>query len=468
MQEFDVTVIGSGPGGYTTAIRASQLGYKTAIIERDRLGGICLNWGCIPTKALLKNADLMNSLKHMDAYGVKVDGYSVDFPKVIQRSRGVADASEKGVKYLMKKNKITVIEGTGFINKDKTVTVKDKSGKEIEKIKSKHTIIATGARARSLPGIKFDEEKILSSTGAMLLKTIPKKMTIVGSGAIGAEFAYFYNAFGTEVTIIEMLPRILPVEDKEISDVVAKEFKKSGIKIHTETKTESVTVKGDKVITKVSGKVNEDLESDVVLLAIGVTGNIENLGLEEAGVELFKNGIKVDTDYKTNVEGIYAIGDCALIDPKGKAWLAHVASSEGINCVEKIKGMDVGDLEYLNIPGCTYCHPQVASVGLTEEKAKEAGYNVKVGKFPFSANGKSRALGETAGMVKLIFDAEYDELLGAHIVGSEATELISELVMTKSLEGTGKSIIQTVHAHPTLSESILEAAGVAHGEAINI
>jgi dihydrolipoamide dehydrogenase len=293
-------------------------------------------------------------------------------------------------------------------------------------------------------------------------------MTIVGSGAIGAEFAYFYNAFGTEVTIIEMLPRILPVEDKEISDVVAKEFKKSGIKINTETKTESVTVKGDKVITRVSGKVNEDLESDVVLLAIGVMGNIENLGLEEAGVELYKNGIKVDTDYKTNVEGIYAIGDCALIDPRGKAWLAHVASAEGINCVEKIKGMDAGDIEYSNIPGCTYCQPQVASVGLTEEKAKEAGYNVKIGKFPFSANGKSRALGETAGMVKLVFDAEYDELLGAHIVGAEATELISELVMTKSLEGTGKSIIQTVHAHPTLSESILEAAGVAHGEAINI
>lgn len=468
MQEFDVTIIGSGPGGYTAAIRASQLGFKTAIVERDKLGGVCLNWGCIPTKALLKSAEMLNKLKHVGDYGLKVEGAGFDFPKIIARSRKVAEASEKGVAFLMKKNKITIINGTGTFNSDKTISVKDKDGNETETIKSKHTIVATGARARSLPGINFDEKKILSSTGAMLAQGVPAKLTIVGSGAIGMEFAYFFNAFGTEVTVIEMLPQILPVEDKEISDVVAREFKKSGMKIFTETKTESVEVKDDKVFTTVSGKANETFESDAVLLAIGVTGNIENLGLENVGVTLFKNAIKVDTDYKTNVEGIYAIGDVALINEKGKPWLAHVAAAEAINCVEKIKGHRAGDIDYGTIPGCTYCNPQVASVGMTEEKAKAAGYKLKVGKFPFSANGKSRAAGETAGMVKLIFDEKYGELLGAHIVGAEATELISELVMLKSLEGTGESIIKTIHAHPTLSESILEAAGVAYGEAINI
>ncbi len=468
MQEFDVTVIGSGPGGYTAAIRAAQLGFKTAIVERDKLGGVCLNWGCIPTKALLKSAEMMNKAKHLADYGLKADGLGFDFPKIIQRSRKVAEASEKGVQFLMKKNKITIINGTGSFNKDKTISVKDKDGKETETIKSKHTIVATGARARTLPGIKFDEKKILSSTGAMLAQEVPAKLSIVGSGAIGMEFAYFYNAFGTEVTVIEMLPQILPVEDKEISEVVAREFKKSGIKIHTETKTESVEVKGNKVYTRLSGKSNETIESDAVLLAIGVTGNIENLGLENLGVELFRNAIKVDKDYKTNVDGIYAIGDVALINERGKPWLAHVASAEAVNCVEKIKGHASGDIDYNTIPGCTYCQPQVASVGMTEEKAKAAGYKLKIGKFPFTANGKSRAAGETAGMVKLIFDEEYGELLGAHITGAEATELISELVMVKSLEGTGESIIKTVHAHPTLTESILEAAGVAYGEAINI
>lgn len=468
MQEFDVTIIGSGPGGYTAAIRAAQLGFKTAIVERDKLGGVCLNWGCIPTKALLKSAEMMNKVKHIGDYGIKVEGAGYDFPKIIQRSRKVAEASEKGVAFLMKKNKITIINGTGSFNADKTISVKDKDGKEVEIIKSNHTIVATGARAKSIPGIKFDEKKILSSTGAMLAHEVPAKLTIVGSGAIGMEFAYFYNAFGTDVTVIEMLPQILPVEDKEISEVVAREFKKSGIKIFTDTKTESVEVKGDKVFTTISGKANETFESDAVLLAIGVTGNIENLGLENIGVTLFKNAIKVDSDYRTNIDGIYAIGDVALINEKGKPWLAHVASAEAINCVEKIKGHNSGDIDYGNIPGCTYCNPQVASVGMTEEKAKAAGYKLKIGKFPFSANGKSRAAGETAGMVKLIFDETYGELLGAHIVGAEATELISELVMLKSLEGTGESIIKTIHAHPTLSESILEAAGVAYGEAINI
>lgn len=462
MKEYDVLVIGSGPGGYTTAIRASQLGFRSAIIERERLGGICLNWGCIPTKALLRNAELMNSLKHMDDFGISVDVKKFDFEKIIGRSRGVADASEKGVRFLMKKNKIDVIEGTATINKDKTVTI-SKHGKEAEKLKAAHTVIATGARARSIGSIKFDEEKILSSTGAMTLKKVPAKMTIVGSGAIGVEFAYFYNAFGTEVTIIEMLPSILPIEDKDISDVVAREFKKSGIKLLTETRTESVEVKGGKVITKVSGKHSEDIESDVVLLAIGVQGNIENVGLENAGIITERGHIKVDKDYRTNVEGFYAIGDVI-----GAPWLAHVASSEGINCIEKIKGMHVPDIDYSNIPGCTYCQPQVASVGLTEQKAREAGYELKVGKFPFSASGKSRAMGETTGLIKVIFDAKYDELIGAHIVGVEATELIMEFVLAKSLEATHEQILKTVHAHPTLSEINMEAVGVAYGEAINI
>jgi dihydrolipoamide dehydrogenase len=463
MKEFDVVVIGSGPGGYTTAIRASQLGFKTAIVERDRLGGICLNWGCIPTKALLKNAELMNGMKHLDNFGISYENLKFDFGKIIARSRGVADVSEKGVRYLMKKNKIDVFEGTAFINKDKSIKITGKDGKESELLKAKHIIIATGARARTLGNLKFDEKKILSSTGAMTASELPKKMTIVGSGAIGAEFAYFYNAFGTEVTIIEMLPTILPVEDKDMSDVVAREFKKSGIKLLTDTKTESVEIKGNKVITKVSGKNNEEIESDVVLIAIGVQGNIENLGLEELGIATEKSSIKVDKDYKTNIEGIYAIGDV-----NGPPWLAHVASSEGINCIEKIKGMHVPDIDYNTIPGCTYCQPQVASVGFTEKKALEEGYEIKVGKFPFSASGKSRAMGETAGMIKVIFDKKYDELLGAHIVGVEATELITEFVLAKSLEATHEQILKTVHAHPTLSEANMEAVGVAYNEAINI
>ncbi|HQY52417.1 MAG TPA: dihydrolipoyl dehydrogenase [Ignavibacteria bacterium] len=463
MKEFDVIVIGTGPGGYTTAIRASQLGFKTAVIERDRLGGICLNWGCIPTKALLKNAELMNTMNHLDDYGISVENVKFDFEKIIERSRGVADISEKGVRYLMKKNKIEVFEGSAFINKDKTISVNDKEGKEIDKLKATYTIIATGARARGLGDLKFDEQRVLSSTGAMILKDKPEKMTIVGSGAIGVEFAYFYNAFGTEVTVIEMMPNIMPIEDKDISDVVAREFKKSGIKLLTGTKTESVEVKGNKVITKVSGKTNEDIESDVVLIAIGVVGNTENFGLNEIGIEVEKGSIKVDKDYKTNVDGFYAIGDV-----NGPPWLAHVASSEGINCIEKIKGLHTPDIDYTTIPGCTYCQPQVASVGLTEMKALEEGYEINVGKYPFSASGKSRAMGETTGMIKVIFDKKYDELLGAHIVGIEATELIMEFVLAKSLEATHEQILKTVHAHPTLSEANMEAVGVAYNEAINI
>jgi dihydrolipoamide dehydrogenase len=468
MQDFDVIVIGSGPGGYSTAIRASQHGYKTAIIERDKLGGVCLNWGCIPTKALLKNAEIMNMMSHLKDFGLSAENIKFDYGKIIDRSRSVADASEKGVKYLMKKNKISVFEGSGFINTDKSVSIKNKSGKETEKLNSKHIIIATGARARSLGNLKFDEEKILSSTGAMINKNFPKKITIVGSGAIGAEFAYFFNAYGSDVTIIEMQNSILPVEDKEISDVVAKEFKKRGIKLLTETKTESVNIKGSKVLTKVSGKTNEVIESDSVLIAIGITGNFENLGLEDLGVELFKNGIKVDEDYKTNVEGIYAIGDVALIDPKGKQWLAHVATAEGLHCIDKIKGMHSSPIDYTSVPGCTYCQPQVGSVGLTEKQARDKGYELKIGKFPYSANGKARAIGETAGMVKVIFDSKYGEVLGAHIAGSEATELIMEFVLAKTMESTNEQLLKTIHAHPTLTEANQEAVGVAFNEAINI
>lgn len=469
MKEFDLTVIGSGPGGYTAAIRAAQLGFNTAVIERDRLGGVCLNWGCIPTKALIRSAELMNNAKHFDTFGLGIQGeIKVDFPKIVSRSRDVAATSEKGVQYLMKKNKITVIKGTGIFNKDKSINVTDDKGNVIETIKSKHTIIATGARARTLGNLKFDEEKILSSTGAMIMKQQPKKLVVVGSGAIGMEFAYFYQSLGTEIVIVEMLPQILPVEDKEISDVVAREFKKRGIKIMTATKTESVEIKNGKVYTKVSGASNETLESDAVLIAIGITGNVENLGLENLNIKTIKNTVITDKDYKTNVDGIYAIGDCSTINGEGKPFLAHTASAEAINCVEKIKGITSQDIIYTNIPGCTYCQPQVASVGLTEAKAKEMGIEIKIGKFPFTASGKARAMGETAGMVKLIFDAKYDELIGAHIVGPEATELIGELVTVKNLEGTGKSILSTIHPHPTLSEAVMEAAGVAHNEAINI
>ncbi len=469
MQKFDVTIIGAGPGGYTAAIRAAQLGYKTAIIEKDKLGGVCLNWGCIPTKALLKSAEIMNQLLHLDKFGFgNYDNITFEFPKIIKRSRDVANASEKGVNYLMKKNKITVFYGSAKLNKDKDIIITNNDGSQKEVINSKHTIIATGAKPRTLNNIKFDESIILSSTGAMLLQSPPKKLTIVGSGAIGMEFAYFYRAFGSEVTIIEMLPQLLPLEDEEVANVVAKEFKKYGINSYVNTKTENIEIKDGKAFTTTSGEFNGTIESDAVLLAIGVSGNIENIGLEELNIKKFKNGILIDKDYKTNVEGIYAIGDVAVFEDFPKPMLAHVASAEGINCVEKIKGIHNNDLKYENIPACTYCQPQVASIGLTESKAKQAGYQLKIGKFPFSANGKARAIGESTGFVKLIFDSKYGELLGAHIVGPEATELISEVMAFKSMEAVGESIIKTVHAHPTLAEAILEAAGVAYNEAINI
>ncbi len=473
MSEYDVVIIGGGPGGYTAAIRAAQLGFKAAVVESARLGGICLNWGCIPSKSLLKAAEVMHTLKKSKEFGITSENIKFDFQAVIKRSRDVADKSEKGVQYLFKKNKVTYIPGWGKIKKETDGTntvIAEKDGQVIDEIKTKHIIIATGSKARSFPGMKIDGKKVLSFMEAIVLDKLPENVTIIGAGAIGIEFAYFWNAFGAKVTVVEMLDQPLPQEDKEITDVVGREFRKLGITIMTGTKVEEIKVektapnsKTEIVKTKVSGKKDEVIESDIALVAVGFAGNIENMGLEELGVNIDKGFIKVDKDYKSNVEGIYAIGDV-----NGPPWLAHVASAEGINCVEKIKGMEVPDIDYTCIPGVTFCQPQVASVGLTEKKAKELGYEVKIGKFPFSASGKARAIGETAGLVKVIFDAKYDELIGAHVCGSEASEMIAELTLGKSLETTHEQIIRTVHAHPTLAEATMEAVADAYGEAVNI
>lgn len=471
-QEFDVTIIGGGPGGYSTAIRAAQLGFKTALVEKDKLGGICLNWGCIPSKSLLKAAELMHTLKKTKEFGITCGEVQFDFKQVIKRSRDIADKSDKGVQYLMKKNKISTFYGFGKIKKSNTGNVVEvsKDGKVIEELVSKHIIIATGSRASSLPNMKVDGKKVLSFMEAIVLDYVPESMTIIGAGAIGVEFGYFFNAFGANITMVEMLDTILPVEDKEITDVVGREFRKLGIKVLTGTKVEEVKVekvssnsKAEKVITTVSGKNNEVIESDVALVAIGFSGNVENIGLEELGVKVDKGFIPVDSKYKTNVDGIYAIGDV-----NGPPWLAHVAAAEGVNCIEKIKGLHVPDIDDLDIPAVTFCQPQVASVGLTEKEARDKGLEIKVGRFPFSASGKGRAVGETAGLVKVIFDAKYDELIGAHIVGAEASELIAELTLAKTLESTHEQIIKTIHSHPTLSEAVMEAVADAYGEAINI
>ncbi len=470
--EFDVVVLGGGVGGYSAAIRAAQLGLKTALVESARLGGICLNWGCIPSKSLLKAAEVMHMMKKAKEFGITASGVEFDFAAVVKRSRDIADKSEKGVQYLMKKNKIASISGFGKLKKHKNGTLIEvsKDGKVVEELIAKHTVVATGSRARSFPGMNIDGKRVLSFMEAIVLDKLPESVTIIGAGAIGIEFAYFWNSFGAKVTVVEMLDQPLPVEDKELSDVVGREYRKLGISVLTGTKVESITVsktapnsKTEKVITKVSGKTTAEIESDIALVAVGFAGNVEGYGLEELGVQLDKGFIKVDTNYKTNVEGIYAIGDV-----NGPPWLAHVASAEGINCVEKIAGHDVPDVDYNCIPAVTFCQPQVASVGLTEKKAKELGYEVKIGRFPFSASGKARAIGETAGLVKMIFDAKYDELIGAHICGSEASELIAEVTLGKSLETTHEQIIRTVHAHPTLAEAVMEAAAEAYGEAINI
>ena len=461
---YDIIVLGSGPGGYVTAIRASQLGLKTAIVERESLGGICLNWGCIPTKALLKSANVFEYLTHASDYGISVKEAKVDFNAMIDRSRGVANGMSNGIQFLLKKNKIDVIKGSGVIKAGKKVAVTGEDGKIIEYTADKGVIIATGARSRQLPNLPQDGEKIIGYREAMTLKNQPKKLVVVGSGAIGVEFAYFYNAIGTEVTIVEYLPNIVPVEDEEVSKQMEKSLKKAGISILTNSTVESVDTKGKGcVVTIKTAKGEEKIECDVVLSAVGIVSNIENIGLEEVGIVVDKGRVLVNDFYQTNIPGYYAIGDIV----PGPA-LAHVASAEGIICVEKIAGHHPAPLDYGNIPGCTYASPEIASVGMTEKQAKEAGLDIKIGKFPFSASGKASAAGAKDGFVKLIFDAKYGEILGAHMIGANVTEMIAEIVSIRKLETTGHDIIKTVHPHPTMSEAIMEAAAAAYGEVIHL
>ena len=460
---YDVIVLGTGPGGYVTAIRASQLGLKTAVIEREALGGICLNWGCIPTKALLKSASVFEYINHAKEYGIEVTGAKADFAGVVKRSRGVADGMSKGVQFLMKKNKIDVIMGSGKVLAGKKIQVTAADG-TVSEVSGKNIIIATGGRSRSLPNMPQDGTKIIGYREAMTLAEQPKSMVVVGSGAIGVEFAYFYNAMGTKVTIVEYAANVVPVEDEDISKALAKSFKSSGIEIHTSSEVTSVDTsgKGCKVNVKTaSGELV--IECDVVLSAAGVVANIENIGLEDVGIVTDKGKIMVDKYYQTNIPGYYAIGDCV----PGQS-LAHVASAEGITCVEKIAGHHPQAIDYNNIPGCTYCSPEIASVGYTEKAAKEAGYELKIGKFPFSASGKASAAGHKDGFVKLIFDAKYGELLGAHLIGANVTEMIAECVALRKLETTGMELVKTIHPHPTMSEAIMEAAAAAYGEVIHL
>lgn len=458
MSKYDIIVLGSGPGGYVTAIRASQLGFKTAVIEKENLGGVCLNWGCIPTKALLKSAQVFEYLKHAGDYGLKVDGAEHDFEAVVKRSRGVADGMSNGVKFLMKKNKIDVIEGFGKLKSGKKVDV------EGTEYSADHIIVATGARSRELPSLPQDGKKVIGYRQAMTLDKQPKKMIVVGSGAIGVEFAYFYNSMGTEVTIVEYLDKIVPVEDDDVSKQLERSFKKSGIKIMTSAEVTSVDTSGSGVKATIKTKKGEEvLEADIVLSAVGIKSNIENIGLEDVGIAVDRDKILVNDFYQTNIPGYYAIGD---VTP-GQA-LAHVASAEGILCVEKIAGQHVEALDYGNIPGCTYCSPEVASVGLTEAKAKEQGLDIKVGKFPFSASGKASASGAKDGFVKVIFDAKYGEWLGCHMIGAGVTDMIAEAVLGRKLETTGHEVLKTVHPHPTMSEAVMEAVAAAYDEVIHI
>jgi dihydrolipoamide dehydrogenase len=461
--KFDLIVLGSGPGGYVAAIRASQLGLKTAIVEAEELGGICLNWGCIPTKALLKSAQVFEYISHASDYGIQVSGAEADFTGMVKRSRGVADGMSKGVQFLMKKNKIEILSGWGKIQPGKKVEVADKEGKKTV-YAADNIIIATGARARELPTLKIDNEKIIGYRKAMTLEKQPKSMVVVGSGAIGVEFAYFYNSIGTKVTIVEFMDRIVPVEDEEVSKALEKIYKKSGITIMTSSEVTKVDTKGTgcKVTVK-TAKGEEVLDCEVVLSAAGVVSNLENIGLEEVGIMVDKGKIQVNDYYQTNMPGYYAIGDVV----PGPA-LAHVASAEGIICVEKIAGHHPEALDYGNIPGCTYCSPEIASVGMTEAKAKAAGYEVRIGKFPFSASGKASAAGAKDGFVKLVFDKKYGEILGAHLIGANVTEMIAEIVAIRKLETTGHELIKTVHPHPTMSEAIMEAAAAAYDEVIHL
>jgi len=465
--DFDVIVVGTGPGGYVAAIRASQLGLKTAVVEREHLGGICLNWGCIPTKALLKSAQVYNYINHADDYGISVSSAKPNFDKMISRSRGVADGMSKGIKFLMKKNKITVIDGEGKLARGKKVVVTDKDGGRKE-YAATSIIIATGARSRALPNIPIDNDKVIGYRKAMSLPKQPKKMVVIGAGAIGVEFAYFYNSIGTEVTIVEFLEQgLLPREDKDVSKELNKTFKKYGINVMGNTAVQSVDTSGKKVKVLVKSRKTdkeETIECDVVLSATGIMPNTENIGLEALGIKTDKGGrIEVDDYYQTSVSGIYAIGD-VLPTPA----LAHVASAEAITCVEKIAGMDVHPINYGIIPSCTYCVPEVASVGMTEAQAKEAGHELKVGKFPFSASGKASASGAKEGFVKMVYDAKYGELLGAHMIGSNVTEMIAEIVASMNLETTGHEIIKAIHPHPTMSEAVMEATAAAYGEVIHL
>ena len=458
MTKYDLIIIGSGPGGYVTAIRASQLGFKTALVEKESLGGICLNWGCIPTKALLKSAQVFEYLNHANDYGLNIKGFSSDFKAIISRSRNIAEGMSKGVKFLMKKNKIDVISGYGKIKPDKIVDV---DGIEYQ---ADHIVIATGARSRILPAIPQDGKKIFGYREAMNLPKQPKKLIIVGSGAIGVEFAYFYNSLGTKVTIVEYLPNLVPLEDHEISKELEKSFKKRGINVMTSSEVTSISTKGKgvKVVIKTS-KGEETLEADTLLSATGIKSNIEGIGLEKVGIAVDKDKILVNSYYQTNIPGYYAIGDIV----PGPA-LAHVASAEGILCVEKIAGHDVTPIDYGNIPGCTYCSPEISSVGLTEKQAIDQGFDVKIGKFPFSASGKASASGHKDGFVKVIFDSKYGEWLGCHMIGAGVTDLIAEAVLGRKLETTGHDVLKTIHPHPTMSEAIMEAVADAYDEVIHL
>jgi len=458
MSKYDIIVLGSGPGGYVTAIRASQLGFKTAVIEKENLGGVCLNWGCIPTKALLKSAQVFDYLKHAEDYGLSLDNPDKDFTKVVTRSRGIADGMSKGVQFLMKKNKIDVIDGYGKLKPGKKVDV---DGTEYS---ADHIIVATGAKSRQLPNLPQDGEKVIGYREAMTLKKQPKSMIVVGSGAIGVEFAHFYNAMGTDVTIVEYLPNLVPLEDEDVSKQFGRSFKKAGIKVMTNATVESVDITGKKIKATVKTKKGEEvLEADIVLSAVGIKSNIENIGLEEVGIMVDRDKIIVNDWYQTNIPGYYAIGDVV----PGPA-LAHVASAEGITCVEKIKGMHVEAIDYGNIPGCTYATPEIASVGYTEKQALEEGYDIKVGKFPFSASGKASAAGTKDGFVKVIFDAKYGEWLGCHMIGAGVTDMIAEAVLGRKLETTGHEVLKTIHPHPTMSEAVMEAVADAYDEVIHL
>jgi len=463
---FDLIVLGSGPGGYVAAIRASQLGLKVAIVEKESLGGVCLNWGCIPTKALLKSAQVFNYISHASDYGIQVNEPKADFDKMIGRSRGVADGMSKGVTFLMKKNKITVLEGYGRLARGKKIVVTDAAGKKAE-YSAENIIIATGGRAKELPNLKLDGKHIIGYREAMTLPTQPKRMVVVGAGAIGVEFAYFYHSIGTEVTVVEFAEQgLLPREDSDVSKELAKIYKKAGMKILANSAVETVTVNKDTCEVVIKSRKDNSTQiilCDVVLSAAGVSPNVEDIGLEALGIELDRGMIKVDEFYRTNVPGIYAIGD--VIPTQA---LAHVASAEGITCVEKIAGHHPETIDYGNIPSCTYCWPEVSSVGMTEAQAKEAGYELKVGKFPFSASGKASAAGAKEGFVKVIYDAKYGELLGAHMLGANVTEMIAELIVAKKLESTGMEILKSIHPHPTMSEAIMEATAAAYDEVIHL